>query len=42
MFEGDQEVFRDGEVETLGERGETETYGSVEDSPRRRICGEQG
>ncbi|KAI9574397.1 hypothetical protein HD554DRAFT_2229861 [Boletus coccyginus] len=34
LFEGDQEALRDSEAETLRERGETETYGTMEDSPR--------
>jgi len=38
----DQEVFRHDGVETLRERGETETYGTMENSARRTVCSEQG
>lgn len=34
VFEDDQEALRDSEAETLRERGETEMYGTMEDSPR--------
>ncbi|KAI9574394.1 general substrate transporter [Boletus coccyginus] len=39
LFEGDQEVFRDGGVETLREHGEIETsgYGTMDDGPRRTV-----
>ena len=40
VFEGDQEAFGHSEVGTLRERGETETYGTMGDSPRRPLRGE--
>ena len=42
MYEDDQEAFRNGGVETLREHGETETYGTMEDNPRRVVHNEQG
>jgi hypothetical protein len=42
VYESDREVFRDGGVETLREHGETETYGTMEDNPRRTVRVEQG
>ena len=40
VYEGNQEAFRHGEVETLREHGETETYGTMEDNPRRTVRNE--
>jgi len=42
VFEDDQELFRDDGVETLRERGESATYGTMEDRSRRTVRGEQG
>ncbi|KAF8550484.1 MFS general substrate transporter [Imleria badia] len=43
LYEGEHEIFRHGGVETLREHGETETYGTMQDSPRRAVrSGEQG
>ena len=37
VLEGDQEVFEYGGVEALHERGETGTYGTMQDSPRGTV-----
>ena len=42
VYESDREPFRSGGVETLREHGDTETYGTMEDSPRRTVRNEQG
>ncbi|KAI9574364.1 general substrate transporter, partial [Boletus coccyginus] len=40
LLDGNQQVSRHGGVETLCECGETNgTYGTLEDSPRRTVCG---
>jgi len=43
VFEGDQEEFRHGGAEILYEGRETGTYyGTLEDSSRRTVRGDQG
>lgn len=42
VYEGEREVFTHGEVGTLREHVATETYGTIEDGPRRTVSpGEQ-
>ena len=41
VYEGDREAFRNRGVETLRGHGETETYGTMEDNPRRTVRIEQ-
>jgi hypothetical protein len=35
VYESDQDAFRHGGAETLREHGGIETYGTLEDNPRR-------
>jgi hypothetical protein len=41
VYESDREAFRHGVIEALHEHGETETYGTMEDTPRRTVRNEQ-
>ena len=42
VYESDQEPFRHDGVETLRDHGDTETYGTMEDNPRRTVRNEPG
>ncbi|KAG8218931.1 hexose transporter [Butyriboletus roseoflavus] len=42
LYEGDQEAFSHGGIDILRERGQFETYGTMEENPRRTSRVEQG
>jgi hypothetical protein len=37
VYESDQDAFKNGGVEALRGHGDTETYGTMEDNPRRTV-----